>query len=268
VTAETVHPVWDRIAAVGTPIVFGIGLVALWEFAVRAFHVPLYIVPPPSDIAEQYARNVTRILQYTLVTGMETVCGFAVAIVLGIPLAVLVAFSKLLRRTFYPLAVTLEMVPKIVFAPIFVTWFGFGFLPKIIIVFLVCFFPILLNGILGFISLPVELERFCRSTGAGGLRTFWRMRLPAALPQLFVGLKGAAVNATVGATIAEWIGGDAGLGYFIQMAAGQLRMDLAFAIIVMLAALGLLLFWLVERAERLLVPWHVSQRRGHGASGL
>jgi NitT/TauT family transport system permease protein len=156
-------------------------------------------------------------------------------------------------------------VPKIVFAPIFVTWFGFGFLPKILIVFLVCFFPILLNGILAFTSLPVELERFCRSTGAGGWRTFRRMRLPAALPQLFVGLKGAAVNATVGATIAEWIGGDAGLGYYIQIAAGELRMDLAFAIIVMLAALGLLLFGLVALAERWLVPWHVSQRRGQDA---
>jgi NitT/TauT family transport system permease protein len=250
-----------------TPILFGIALVAAWEAAVRLFHIPLYIVPPPSDIAEQYGRNINRIWQYTLVTGTETIVGFAVAIALGIPLGVLVAFSMFLRRTFYPLAVTLEMVPKIVFAPIFVTWFGFGFLPKILIVFLVCFFPILLNGILAFTSLPVELERFCRSTGAGRWRTFWKMRLPAALPQLFVGLKGAAVNATVGATIAEWIGGDAGLGYFIQIAAGDLRMDLAFAIIVMLAALGLLLFWLVELAERRLVPWHVSQRRGTGTIG-
>jgi NitT/TauT family transport system permease protein len=152
------------------------------------------------------------------------------------------------------------MVPKIVFAPIFVTWFGFGFTPKILIVFLVCFFPILLNGILAFTSLSQELGRFCLSTGANPLRTFFKVRLPAALPQLFVGIKGAAVNATVGATIAEWIGGDAGLGYYIQIAAGDLRMDLAFAIIVMLAALGLLLFWLVVLAERALCPWHISQR--------
>lgn len=253
---------WKRAGAVGTPIAFGVLLVVIWELAVRLFHIPLYIVPPPSGIAEQYGRNVARILDYTLVTASETVVGFGVAILLGIPLAVLVAFSVLLRRTFYPLAVTLEMIPKIVFAPIFVTWFGFGFLPKILIVFLVCFFPILLNGILAFTSLPVELERFCRATGAGALRTFWKMRLPAALPQLFVGLKGAAVNATVGATIAEWIGGDAGLGYYIQIAAGDLRMDLAFAIITMLAALGLMLFWMVDLAERWLVPWHVSRRRG------
>jgi NitT/TauT family transport system permease protein len=151
-------------------------------------------------------------------------------------------------------------VPKIAFAPLFVTWFGFGTMPKVIIVFMVCFFPILLNGILAFTSLSLELSRFCRSTGAGALRTFWKVRLPAALPQLFVGIKGAAVNATVGATISEWIGGDAGLGYYIQIATGDLRMDLAFAIIIVLALLGLALFGAVVLAERALIPWHISQR--------
>jgi NitT/TauT family transport system permease protein len=249
-----------RAGEILTPFLFAVALVAAWELAVAVFDIPLYIVPPPSEIAVQYVRNISRIWEYTLVTGMETIAGFAVAILLGVPLALMVAFSSFLRRTLYPLAVTLEMVPKIVFAPIFVTWFGFGFTPKILIVFLVCFFPILLNGILAFTSLSQELGRFCLSTGANPLRTFFKVRLPAALPQLFVGIKGAAVNATVGATIAEWIGGDAGLGYYIQIAAGDLRMDLAFAIIVMLAALGLLLFWMVVLAERALCPWHISQR--------
>jgi NitT/TauT family transport system permease protein len=253
-------PARTRLAEIATPALFGLALVACWEGAVRLFRIPLYIIPPPSDIVVQYVHNIARIWQYTLVTGMETLAGFAVAILMGIPLALLVAFSPFLRRTLYPLAVTLEMVPKIVFAPVFVTWFGFGFMPKILIVFLVCFFPILLNGILAFTSLSLELGRFCLSTGAGPLRTFWMVRLPAALPQLFVGIKGAAVNATVGATISEWIGGDAGLGYYIQIATGELRMDLAFAIIIMLAALGLLLFGLVVLAERLLIPWHISQR--------
>jgi len=250
----------EQLAEYLTPILFGIFLIGLWEAVVRLFHIPLYIIPPPSLILVEYVRHFPRIWSYTLVTGMETLSGFAVSILLAIPLSMFVAFSPLLRRTFYPLAVTLEMVPKIVFAPIFVTWFGFGFLPKILIVFLVCFFPILLNGILAFTSLSMDLTRFCLSTGAGPVRTFVKVRLPAALPQLFVGIKGAAVNATVGATIAEWIGGDAGLGYYVQIASGELRMDIAFAIIIMLAALGLLLFWMVVLAERWLIPWHVSQR--------
>ena len=257
------RPAFGRLGAHATPFVFALALIAIWHFAVVIFGIPAYILPAPLAIALQFVRNWPVIRDATLVTGMETLGGFALAIALGVPLSLIVAFSPFLRRTFYPLAVTLEMVPKIVFAPIFVTWFGFGILPKFLIVYLVCFFPILLNGILGFTSLGTDLDRFCRSTGAGLLRSFLQIRLPAALPQLFVGLKGAAVNATVGATIAEWIGGDAGLGYQIQIASGNLRMDIAFAIIIMLAALGLLLFWFVVVAERLIIPWHVSQRAHH-----
>ena len=193
-----------------TPLLFGVGCFVLWEAAVQLLRVPMYILPPPSAIFVQFALKFPRIWEYTLVTGQETLVGFAVAILLGVPMGLLVAFSPLLRRTFYPLAVTLEMVPKIVFAPVFISWWGLGFAPKIYVVVLVCFFPIMLNGILAFTSLSVELGRFCLSTGAGPLRTFFKVRLPAALPQLFVGFKGAAVNATVGATVAEWIGSDAG----------------------------------------------------------
>jgi NitT/TauT family transport system permease protein len=241
-------------------IIFVIAFLLLWEFSVVAFKIPRYILPSLSSIIRQFFKNFQLIWEYTLVTGWETLVGFVIAVSIGVPLAMLTAFSRLLRQTFYPFAVALEMVPKIAFAPLFVTWFGFGFLPKMIIVFLVCFFPILLNGILGFTSLSPEMGHFSRSTGADTLTMFWKIRLPAALPELFVGLKGAAVNATVGATIAEWIGGDAGLGYYIQIATGQLRMDLAFAIIFMLAFLGLVLFYIVVLIERRIIPWHVSQR--------
>ena len=242
------------------PIFLIISIFLLWEAAVIIFDIPRYIIPAPSKIFYRFFRHIDRIWEYTIVTGAETLLGYIVAVAFGIPLAMAVAFSRFLRKTFYPIAVALEMVPKIAFAPLFVTWFGFGFPPKIIIVFLVCFFPILLNGILGFTSLSVELGHFSRSTGADAITTFFKIRVPAALPELFVGLKGAAVNATVGATIAEWIGGDAGLGYYIQIASGLLKMDLAFAIIIMLAALGMVLFSVVEYVEKKLIPWHVSQR--------
>lgn len=244
----------------GTTLIFVVALLLFWEFGVRVFHVPRYILPALSSIIRQFFSHIDLIWEYTIVTGVETLVGYMIAVVLGVPLAMLVAFSRVLRQTFYPTAVALEMVPKIAFAPLFVVWFGFGFIPKMIIVFLVCFFPILLNGILGFTSLSPEMGHFSRSTGADAITMFWKIRLPAALPELFVGLKGAAVNATVGATIAEWIGGDAGLGYYIQIATGQLRMDLAFAIIFMLAFIGLVLFYVVLAIERRVIPWHVSQR--------
>ncbi|MGC8839170.1 MAG: ABC transporter permease, partial [Anaerolineae bacterium] len=190
---------WDS----KTTIIYVVAALALWEGGVKLFRIPRYIIPPLSSIVEEFLAHKELIWQYTLVTGWETLVGYVIAVALGVPLAMLVAFSKILRQTFYPTAVALEMVPKIAFAPLFVVWFGFGFLPKMIIVFLVCFFPILLNGILGFTSLSPEMRYFARSTGAGALRMFWKIRVPAALPELFVGLKGAAVNATVGATISE-----------------------------------------------------------------
>src|SRR5262245_49176188 len=252
------HRAWNAMG--GTTLTGALAFLAVWEAVVYVFEVPRYIVPAPSAIARQFVRHFRLIWHYTVVTGTETLIGYVIAVVVGVPLSMLVAFSRFLERTLYPSAVALEMVPKIAFAPIFVTWFGFGFAPKMIIVFMVCFFPILLNGMLAFRSLPMDLIHFSRSTGADPWTMFWRIRVPAALPQVFVGLKGAATNATVGAVISEWIGGDAGLGYYLQIASGDLRTDLSFGIIFMLAALGLALFYTVTWVERLLIPWHISQR--------
>ena len=134
-------------------------------------------------------------------------------------------------------------------------------MPKVIIVFMVCFFPIVLNAILAFNSLSEELTRFSRSTGASAWRTFVKIRLPAAMPQSFVGFKYAGLNATVGAAIAEFIGSDQGLGFYIQITTGNMRPELAFAGIFFLTGIGLALFGVITLAERLIIPWHISIRR-------
>lgn len=259
-------PLWLRWLQEGwLPILFVMSLFAVWEACVHAFDIKPYMLPAPSSFLYQLSFRFGSIAYDTWVTTAETLVGFMVAVGLGVPLSLIVAFSWVLRRTLYPVAVTIEMVPKIAFAPIMVSWIGFAFSGKVIIVFLVCFFPVLLNGILAFTSLSEDLLRFARSTGANAVRTFFMVRLPAALPQVFVGIKGAAVNATVGACVSEWVGGDAGLGYRIQIASGDLRMDIAFAIIIVLAAVGLALFGLVVLVERTLIPWHVSQRAAPAA---
>jgi NitT/TauT family transport system permease protein len=240
---------------------FFIGLFLFWEHAIDWFGVPRYILPKPSEIFTKAWADWPILARYTWVTGVETVLGYIVALILAVPLGLAIAFSKIMRATIYPFFVSLEMTPKIAFAPIFISWLGFGLLPKVIIVFLVCFFPIVLNAILAFTSLSEELTRFCRSTGAGALRTFRLVRLPAALPQCFVGFKYAAINATVGATIAEFIGSDQGLGFYIQITTGNMRPELAFAAIFLLTLLGLALFGVVTFAERMLIPWDLSQRR-------
>ena len=242
-------------------ILFFVLFFGFWELSIGLFEIPPYILNRPSEIVTRGWADIDRLLYYTYVTGLETIIGYAIAIVVAVPLGLAIAFSSFLRRTIYPFFVSVEMVPKIAFAPVFISWLGFGLLPKIIIVFLVCFFPIVLNAILAFGSLPEELTRFCRSTGAGWVKVFLKVRLPAALPQCFVGFKYAALNATVGATIAEFIGSDQGLGFYIQITTGNMRPDLAFAGIFLLTLLGLCLFGLVTLAERLLIPWHISVRR-------
>ena len=242
-------------------ILFFIGFFLFWEYSVIWFDIPRYILTPPSVIIDKGAADLDKLLFYTYVTGLETVLGYVIAVILALPLGLAIAFSSILKRTIYPFIVCIEMVPKIAFAPLFISWLGFGLLPKVIIVFLVCFFPIVLNAILAFNSLSEELTLFSRSTGAGMWRTFFKVRLPAALPQCFVGFKYAAINATVGAAIAEFIGSDQGLGFYIQIVTGNMRPDLAFAGIFFLTLIGLSLFGLVTLAERLLIPWHISIRR-------
>ena len=224
--------------------------------------MPLYILPPPSAVFYQLFRNLPRIAEYTLVTGGETLRRASWSPSRS---ACRWRWSSPSRascaRPSIPLAVTLEMVPKIAFAPLFVTWFGFGYAPKVIIVFLVCFFPILLNGILAFTSLPTELGRLVPARPAPGRCAPSYVRLPAALPQLFVGIKGAAVNATVGATISEWIGGDAGPRLLHpdrhrRPAHGprlrdHLRPGRAGPVPVLAPS---------TLVERWLIPWHISQR--------
>jgi len=232
-----------------------------WELSISLFDVPAYILNRPSEIVVNGWADIDRLIRYFYITALETVLGYVVAVIVAVPVGLAIAFSSILRRTVYPFFVAVEMTPKIAFAPLFISWLGFGLLPKVIIVFLVCFFPIVLNAILAFGSLSEELTRFCRSTGAGWFRVFVKVRLPAALPQCFVGFKYAALNATVGATIAEFIGSDQGLGFYIQIMTGNMRPDLAFAGIFLLPLLGLLMFGCVTLAERLLIPWHISVRR-------
>lgn len=242
-------------------IAFFIFFFLFWEWSVVLFDIPRYILTPPSVVVDKGWADIDRLIYYSYITGLETVLGYVIAVALGLPLGLAIAFSSILRRTIYPFFVCIEMVPKIAFAPLFISWLGFGLLPKVIIVFLVCFFPIVLNAILAFSSLSDELTQFCRSTGAGPWRAFFKVRLPAALPQCFVGFKYGAINATVGAAIAEFIGSDQGLGFYIQIVTGNMRPDLAFAGIFFLTLIGLLLFGAVTLAERLLIPWHISVRR-------
>jgi len=235
----------------------------LWELSCLVFGIRAYILPRPTQIAVAIAKYLRPLLKASAYTVRSMLLGYATAAVLGVLIALPIAFSRVMQRTVYPLLVISQLVPKVALAPIFVIWFGFGLLPKIMIVFLLSFFPVLLNSIVALKSIDPEIIFLARSTGASRLDTFLRVRLPNSLPTVFAGLKLAAISATIGAVIGEFIGSDSGLGFIILTAQGDLQTDMSFSAIVILTVLGFLLYYAVESVERISIPWHISQRSEH-----
>jgi NitT/TauT family transport system permease protein len=232
----------------------------LWELAVVVLEIRSYILPRPTEILQALMKYHGQLLFALLFTIRSLLLGYVVAVAAGILLSLPVAFSKFIQRAVYPLILFFQVIPKVALAPIFVIWFGFGLPPKIMIVFLLSFFPVLINGIVGLRSMDQEVINLTRSTGAREVDVFFKVRLPSALPTFFAGFKLAAISATIGAIIGEFIGSDSGLGYIILTANGDLQTDYSFAAITVLTVLGLSLYYFVEGMERVLLPWHISQR--------
>jgi NitT/TauT family transport system permease protein len=240
---------------------------AIWELGVRLFSMPSYILPAPTTILSALFTKFPRIIDGAWVTAQEIVVGYAIAVLISIPLAFCLALSRTLERMVFPVIIFFQIMPKVAIAPLFVIWFGFGLMPKVFIVFLLAFFPMLANGISGFKSVPTDIMEFALSTGAGRLRTFWKVRLPHALPSIFTGLKvGAALSATA-AVVGEFVAADRGLGYLLLEFNGDLNTPMVFAVIVVLSTIGLSVYFLVGLTERLVIPWHVSQRASDEGSG-
>ena len=238
--------------------------IGAWEAASRLLHLPEYILPAPSVIARGFFEKWRTLGDAARYTAQPMLLGFALAAVLGVLIALGIAFSRTIRGVAYPLLVFLQIVPKIAVAPLFIIWFGFGLMPKVLLVFLLSFFPVVVAAITAFGSIEPELLELARSTGAGRLRIFWMVQFPHALPSLFGGLKVAAALAATAAVVAEFVASDRGLGYLLMEYNGNLDTRMAFAAIFVLSAMGLTLYGAVELAERLAIPWHVSRRRASG----
>jgi NitT/TauT family transport system permease protein len=236
-------------------------LFVAWELAVRLFGIKEYLLPPPTKVWTEFLKRYDPVMVSAWVTTQEILAGFALAVVVSIPLAAAISYSRFMEHAVYPAIVFLQIVPKIAIAPLFIIWFGFGFTPKLLLVFLLSFFPIVVAAIAGFKSVDPDIMDFARTTGAGGWRLFAKIRLPQALPHIFTGLKvGAALSATA-AVVAEFVASDKGLGYLLLQYNGQLETPMVFAIIVLLSLIGLAVYYAVEVVERFTIPWHVSQQR-------
>lgn len=220
-----------------------------WQWGVTHWRVPGWILPAPLAIATTTLDWQGELLRHTGVTLVETVLGFLAAVVLAVPLAMAVVSSRLLRATLYPVLLALQSIPKVALAPLVVLWVGFGLLPKVVVVFLVCFFPIVVSTVAGLEAVPATVLDLMRALEAGPWQVFRRVRLPTAIPHILVGCKIAVTFAVIGAVIAEFVGSEEGLGYLILTASAQSRTDLAFAALVVLTVLSVLLFYGMERVE-------------------
>jgi NitT/TauT family transport system permease protein len=247
-----------------TDILYPVGAVglalAVWEALTRLKAAPAYVLPAPGEVLTVLVQQWPMLMSNAVSTTFAVLGGFLLSVVVGILLAVLISSSRICEKSLYPLLVGSQAIPKLALAPLFVVWFGFGLLPKVLMTFLIAVFPIVVSTVQGIASVETELEFLARSMGLGQYRTFRMIRLYRALPSIFAGLKVAITLAVVGAVVGEFVGSDRGLGTLLLRAIGVVNTPLLFAALIVLTILAVILFALIELLERLAIPWHVSQR--------
>ncbi len=235
-------------------------LLALWH-AYAANLGDSQLLPTPAEVWQALVARRDLLWVNTLVTLQETAVGFAAALAAGVLLGTIIDFSPWLRRALYPLLVTSQTIPIITLAPLLVLWFGFGLLSKSIVILLWCFFPIVVALVDGLRATEPDLVKLYRSFGAGKMRIFWSVRLPGALPSLFSGIRIAITYSVVGAIFSEYVGAEAGLGFFMEQQQHTFSTAGVIAAIVVTAALSIALFLLTALVERLALPWYYAQGR-------
>lgn len=249
-------PQWVLIALIGVTVL------ALWQLVTALQLISRIILPSPVDTAREIAilgANIAAgdyVWPALLTTAQETILGFLAAGVLGVGLGVLVGETRFGQRAVMPYLVGFNAVPKIAFAPVFVAWFGFGVSSKVVMALFIAFFPVIVDTAAGLASVDRDAIALFRSFKASRWKTLLMLKMPAALPYIFAGLKTASVFSVVGAVIGEYLGGGLGLGVLMRLSSEQLRMDQLFALIFYLSLLGMALFGIVGLVERRIVFWH------------
>ncbi len=238
-----------------------VALIGVWQIAASSgalasvLNVESFLVPSPAEIASSLWDNRSLLAENAWVTLQEILLGFFCGLAAGLVFAVLLRVSATLRRTFYPLMVASQAVPILVIAPILVVWFGFGIGPKLVVVALICFFPIAVNATDGLRSVDPEATKMMRTLDGSRLQLLWRVEWPTSLPFVFSGAKIAATFAPIAAVFGEWVGANSGLGVLIREDSANLETARMFAAAAILTAIALALFGLLALAERRVVTW-------------
>ena len=249
-----------RTEAIGYPAGALVLALALWQLIVAVFNIPGYLLPTPGAVWATLTTQWQYLASESVPTIEEVLLGFAAATAFGIGIAIAIVTWRSFEKAVYPLLVASQEVPQIAFAPLLLVWFGFGLTSKVIVAFLIAFFPIVVNTAAGLRSVSTELLDLAHSTRASGFTILRKIRFPFALPHIFTGLKIGVTFAVIGAVVGEFVGSGNGLGYVLMTANGRLDTATLFAAIAVLVIMGLVLFAAVSLLERLMIPWHVTQR--------
>jgi len=252
-TLRTALRAW--ISAAGLPIIGMVVALTVWALVKEIFDIKSLFLPSPAEIADAFIQLPDYLMRRAWETLWVTLLGFALAAVGGLIVAILLTASQVVERAVLPLVVALNAVPKVALVPLLIMWLGRGELPKVLLVVLICFFPIVVSTMAGLTSTPADLGELVRSLSASRAQAFVKVRFPWALPHVFVGMKVAMPLAMIGAVVAEISNPNSGLGAVVVNSQPQLNTPLAFAAIALLAAMSVSLFYLVVAAERLLLPW-------------
>ncbi len=230
-------------------------LLLTWEAVVGFFQIPHWLLPSPSRILWTLYQQRTILLGHTWTTLLQTLSGFSLAIFFSIGLALLMDASSFLRKSLYPLIIISQTIPIITIAPLLVIWLGFGMAPKILIVMLICFFPISMSLIHGLSLIDQDYLDLMKTMGASSKQTFFHLKVPSVMPSFFSGLKIAATYSIMGAVIAEWLGAKAGLGEYMRRTLHTFSIERTFAAIVTVVALSLIMVKIIHLAEFIAIPW-------------
>ena len=242
------------------PVLTFIGLIGVWELACKLFAIPSFLVPAPSDVvAGAQEQSLSTWGRQVWSTVRVALLGYLIAVVVSIPVAMALASSKLLSRTLYPIIVTIHSMPIVAIAPIIVVTLGASDVPRVVITFLITFFPIVVTTTAGLMATPEELIELSRSLRASRWREMTNIRLPFAVPYIFSALKIATTLSIIGAVVAEFVAAEHGLGYFIQFATSFFKINQSFVALVILIVLSLSFFALVTALQRILAPWSLPR---------
>ena len=246
---------WRGLNNVMPALALSAAVLVAWEAIIRLFNVPAFVLPAPTAIVQSLSANASALAVAAQATALEILFGFVLSAIVGVLVALVIVRFERFGRALYPLIVLFQNVPKVALAPIFILWFGYDLAPKIVLIVVIAFFPVAIDMLAGLQSVEPSFVALMRSVGASKSKILLRVRIPHSLPHLMAGLKVAITFSVIGAIVGEFAGANRGLGYMIQFASTQLDTPLVFAALVVVSVLGLAFYYVVEFAERVLVPW-------------